>query len=220
MITLAASALDVLTSVISVIAGIGALLGAIGVITATRAFRAIMGLLVVIVCLSIEYVVLAAPVIAFIQILVYAGAVVVLFLFVVMLLELGKAGPEAAGRGPVSWVWAGGTAAGLFTICVSGIYYLAKLPGPAESASDVLAPGPAQDVGNAIFIDYLVSFEAAAVFLLAAVIAAIYIAHPRVAGEKAEPGEVEPATDVEDADPGSTDEARDVAFATAGKDRT
>jgi len=217
MITLAASALDVLTSVISVAAGIGAILGAIGVVTATRAFRAVLGLLVVIVCLSIEYVVLGAPVIAFIQILVYAGAVVVLFLFVVMLLELGKAGPEAAGRGPVSWVWAGGATAALFTVCVSGIYYLTKLPGPAVSASTGVPVGPAQEVGSSIFIDYLVSFEVAAVFLLAAVIAAIYIARPRVAGEKGEPGEAERPGDEDD---GSTDEAQDVVLAAAGKDAT
>jgi NADH-quinone oxidoreductase subunit J len=195
MTCLAASALDVLGSLLSVAAGVGAIAGALAVVTAPRAFRAVMGLLVTIVCLSIEYVLLAAPVIAFIQILVYAGAVVVLFLFVVMLLDLGKAGSEARGRGPVSWEWAVGGTAALFTISVCGIYYLAKLPAPAAQAVSEATPAGVEAVGVTLFRDYLVSFEAAALFLLAAVVAAIYVAHPRERGEKGDPGEPDPTAE-------------------------
>ena len=103
MMTLSDLGLNFFTGTAAVLAGVGAILGALSVVLARRAFWAIMGLLVLIVCLSIEYVILAAPIIAFIQILVYAGAVVVLFLFVVMLLDLGKSGSEAPGKGPVRW---------------------------------------------------------------------------------------------------------------------
>lgn len=189
----ASSSYAFVTGAVSVLAGIGAILGALGVVTATRSFRAVMGLLVVIVCLSIEFVMLAAPVIAFIQILVYAGAVVVLFLFVVMLLDLRPAGSDTARHGPVRWDWAMGSAAALVTICLCGIYYHTKMTPPPTIVADPDLSA-AESIGNALFVDYLVSFEAAAVFLLAAVIAAIYIAHPRQPGEKASPDEeTEPA---------------------------
>jgi len=193
MIVLQGSIPEALTGLLSVAAGLGAIAGALVVVTAPRAFRAVMGLLVTVVCLSIEYVLLAAPVIAFIQILVYAGAVVVLFLFVVMLLDLDGSRAESSSRGPVRWEWAIGGTAAFFMIGVCGIYYLAKLPAPAAPAVSEATPDGVQAIGVTLLRDYLVSFEAVAVFLLAAAVAAIYVAHAHGRGEKADPAEPDPA---------------------------
>jgi len=191
--TLSDLGLNFFTGAAAVLAGVGAILGALSVVLARRTFRAVMGLLVLIVCLSIEYVILAAPIIAFIQILVYAGAVVVLFLFVVMLLDLGKSGSEAPGKGPVRWEIAVLGAALLFITAVCGIYLAFSTGNPPPTDVDRAPPGGAAEaVGNALFLHYLVSFEAAAVFLLAAVIVAIYIAPPRGSEEKSEANEADP----------------------------
>ena len=200
MMVLASSAMDFFASVLSVIAGVGALAGAVAVITANRVFRAVLGLLVTVVCLSIEYVLLAAPVIAFIQILVYAGAVVVLFLFVVMLLDLKRQTPETTKRGPVAWEWAVGSAGTLLVVGISAIRFFGVLPPPAAPPTRAaIPPPPPEAVGTALFTDYLVSFEAVAVFLLAAVVVALYLAHPRTPGEKSDPSE---ATDPDPAQEG------------------
>lgn len=206
----ASSGYTFLTGAISVLAGIGAILGALGVVTARRSFRAVMGLLVVIVCLSVEFIMLGAPVVGFVQILVYAGAIVVLFLFVVMLLDVRPAGADTPRLGPVRWDWALGGAAAFVTICLCGIYYHTKIAPPADVVADPDLSA-AESIGTSFFVDYLVSFEAAGVFLLAAAIVAIYIAHPRQRGEKASADEV-----LEDADD-QAEESPD-APAVAGKE--
>jgi len=100
-------------------------------------------------------------------------------------------------------MWAAGSAVFLFII---GAWFVFKAAGSlnvqeVSSAGTALPGGAPEAVGNALFLDYLISFEAAAVFLLAAVIAAIYIAHPRGRDEKSTPGENNSDPGSENADP-------------------
>ena len=141
-----------------------------------------------------EYVLLHATFIAALQIMVYAGAIMVLFLFVIMLLNLssGEVGEErftaakligigallfgvAFQLGPVLWAFnpkaaALQTAARGFT--VGG---LAEMTGEHTHAF-----GTIQDVGVRLFKDYLVPFEVTSVLLLVAIIGAVILAKRRV----------------------------------------
>jgi NADH-quinone oxidoreductase subunit J len=139
--------------------------------------------------LSGIYVLLFAHLLAALQVLVYAGAIMVLFVFVIMLLNLQDR--ELGGtRGFLSKL----IAVGLLTLFLvgagvaasSGIEGAAFLPPPPpESAVAVpgaLAPGygTVTDVGTSLFTRYLLPFELVSVLLLAAIVGAVAIAKKRV----------------------------------------
>jgi NADH-quinone oxidoreductase subunit J len=146
-------------------------------------------LVVTMFALAVIYVLLDAQFIAAIQILVYAGAIMVLFLFVIMLLNLGQAGrPDMRGwlgRGVALLVGAG---------LVLQLGILARLVwsgglGPLTAAY----PLPAGEVGrmqaeqgvvgmlaDPLFRQYLVPFEITSVLLLAAVVGAVVLAKRKI----------------------------------------
>ncbi|MBM4188226.1 MAG: NADH-quinone oxidoreductase subunit J [Gemmatimonadetes bacterium] len=139
------------------------------------------------------YVLLNAQFIAAMQVLVYAGAVMVLFLFVIMLLNLGHASETDRKRGPVVLVavlLAAGIAAALFAVRDTSVASLAARVGAPEVASSPLAalPGagrvqsaeaftnPIASIARPMFETYLVPFELTSVLLLAAAVGAVVLA--------------------------------------------
>ncbi len=138
------------------------------------------------------YVLLNAQFIAAMQVLVYAGAVMVLFLFVIMLLNLGRDDQTDIKKGPVVLVavllGAGIVAALIATRDTSVAGLAARLGGsnPAASPLDLMGGGEVQSVAafnNAIgsiakpmFQTYLVPFELTSVLLLAAAVGAVVLA--------------------------------------------
>ncbi|MDX2192821.1 MAG: NADH-quinone oxidoreductase subunit J [Gemmatimonadales bacterium] len=135
------------------------------------------------------YVLLQAPFIAAIQVLVYAGAVMVLFLFVIMLLNLQRSDGEF--RGPAS-VGTTVTLVGLLLAELGALWVyspsrlLAEVTGqPAGTAAAVAFPralpgGPranvVADVAAPLFGEFLVPFEVTSVLLLAAIVGAVVLA--------------------------------------------
>jgi NADH-quinone oxidoreductase subunit J len=122
------------------------------------------------------YVLLGAPFLAVIQVLVYAGGIVVLYLFVVMLVNLKR--PPEAHSDPhrLTKVGLGMSAAVLLELVAIGAYS-SQLPAPAP------APGPAmpvvgntEQVGWLLYTSYLIPFEVASMLLLVAMIGAIVLA--------------------------------------------
>lgn len=128
------------------------------------------------------FVILDAHFIAAIQVLVYAGAVMVLFLFVIMLLNVGRRG-ETDLPGWFGHVVAGGV--GLLLIAelwavtrvlpVEGI----RLPAGAVAAG-AEREGVVAVISNVLFRDYLLPFEITSVLLLAAVVGAVVLAKRRL----------------------------------------
>jgi NADH-quinone oxidoreductase subunit J len=145
--------------------------------------------------LAAIYVLLNAQFIAAIQVLVYAGAVMVLFLFVIMLLNLGQAAPDL--RGP-STLAAALVVVGLLAIELGVLWrytparLAAEVTGspvanPAalfaagqDAARETAARGVVGGVAAPLFQTYLVPFEVTSMLLLAAIVGAVVLAKRRV----------------------------------------
>jgi NADH-quinone oxidoreductase subunit J len=122
------------------------------------------------------YLMLNAPFLAIVQVSVYAGAIMVLFLFVIMLLNLGRGGPSDM-KGPLGL--AGGVLlAGLMLAQLLGTRTtgssLASTPSAMARAAAEQGMVPA--VARPLFSTYLVPFEITSVLLLAAIVGAVVLA--------------------------------------------
>lgn len=159
--------------VIFVLATVGALAGGLGVIASRQPVHSALSLLLVLGSLAVMYLLLAAQFIAVVQVIVYAGAIVVLFLFVIMLLHArsGEGRTEKLRwQRPVSLV--------LAAVFLAALAYALR----AQATLSVAQPGPefgtVQAVGRTLFASYLLPFEVTSVLLLAGIIAAVVIGRP------------------------------------------
>jgi len=124
---------------------------------------------------AIMFVALEAYLIAFLQVMIYAGAIVVLILFAIMLLSLEPEEPSPARSAIRAWGW--GLAA-LLTAEIGAVALVhrpqAKLeaPGPADF-------GSAADVAERLFSVHLLPFELTSILLLVAVVGAVVLARRR-----------------------------------------
>ncbi len=144
-----------------------ALAGGVGVVAARQPVHSALALLLVLLSLAVDYLLLAAQFIAALQVIVYAGAIVVLFVFIIMLLH------TRSGEGPRAG--AGLPRAGAGVLCgLFGLALLALAAGVRETAPPP-APGfgTIQDVGRALFGRYLLPFEAASALLLIGMVGAV-----------------------------------------------
>ncbi len=124
--------------------------------------------------LSGLYVMLDAPFVGIIQILVYAGAIMVVFLFVVMLLNLGRA--------EISDIRTVGARVGAGLVAVA---LIANLLVVLRDPFPRLPQAPAEDnvvtaIATSLFTDYLLAFELTSIVLLVAIIGAVILARKRV----------------------------------------
>ena len=123
------------------------------------------------------YVLLGAQFLAVIQILVYAGGIVVLYLFVVMLVNL-KRPPEAhqdPHRHGTFGFWL--AAAVLAELVAIGVYgYSSPARAPIAAAASIPVAGNTEQVGWLLYTSYLIPFEIASMLLLVAMIGAIVLA--------------------------------------------
>jgi NADH-quinone oxidoreductase subunit J len=123
------------------------------------------------------YVLLWAHTVAALQILVYAGAIMVLFLFVIMLLNLGE---DAAGpRLTFGRILGGGAAIGLFVVLALAI---AREPNRVATldVAQQQSFGTLKTIGEAIFTTWLLPFEAVSLLLLVAMVGAVVVAKSRI----------------------------------------
>ena len=147
-------------------------------ITRRNPIACALWLVVTLFSLAALFVLLDAQFIAVLQVLVYAGAIMVLFLFVIMLLNLGRPGPTDI-KGPLGLglaVILGGTMLLLLrplsqTVLPAGI----QIP-PGTIAAIQQQRGMVGAVATPLFDAYLVPFEIASVLLLAAIVGAVVLA--------------------------------------------
>ncbi len=125
-------------------------------------------------CLAGLYLTLHAQFIAVIQIIVYAGAIMVLFVFVIMLLNLGDE-PKLRDRMSYKKVIAVGLAAGLLTELIY-IIETSWVILPATTINDFTDIGTVEYVGGQLFTGYLFPFEVTSILLLVAIVGAVVLA--------------------------------------------
>ncbi len=155
--------------------------GAMGTVTSRNPVGSLLFLVLSFFSLSAVYVLLGAHFIAAIQVIVYAGAIMVLFLFVIMLLNLGHARMVEL-RGP-AWMLVGFVAAGLGGWAVSRTLASPELPdlGGAERIDAAVRQLNAVGaIAQPLFRDFLVPFELTSILLLVAIIGAVLLAKRRV----------------------------------------
>jgi NADH-quinone oxidoreductase subunit J len=165
-------------------------------------------LLLTFLCVAVLFVIKAAEFVAAVQVLVYAGGVMVLFLFVVMLINYRHLPEERV----MSSVWMGGIGVGValfvlfLTLVRTGAYH-EQAPNPEKTLTTVTEPyltehptdpnklvrrtrtrenRNAEAVGWALYTEYLVPFEVASLFLLVAMIGAIVIGKRELSAEEEE----------------------------------
>lgn len=165
------------------IAAAGALGCAIGVITLSNPFRAAVSLIGTLVSVAALFLLAAAPFLAFIQLIVYAGAIVVLFLFVIAYLGDRPAllDEDRLGR------WAVLPGVAVMVLALTGLVALMKssLPGLRSAFTEAGDIGSPQAIGHA-FVDYhSLVFEVTSLVLLVAVIGAVVLARRAIMGERA-----------------------------------
>jgi NADH-quinone oxidoreductase subunit J len=126
-------------------------------------------------------VLLTAHLIAVIQILVYAGAIMVLFLFVIMLLALSDQ-QLGFSKLRVVQVLGGVGAAGMAFLVVWAIRGLGWMEMPALQRDDmgIVSFGTVKLVGEFLFTQYLLPFEATSVLLLVAIVGAVVVAKEKI----------------------------------------
>ena len=148
---------------------------ALGVVVARSPVYAAMNLVAAFFFMAGLYVLLTAHLIAFMQVLVYAGAVMVLFLFVIMLISLGDEHLFPARKTGMQYLGVLGAVA-LSSVLVAAI---AKANfGPARDLSPTF--GTVKAVGAVLFTEYLLPFEATSLLLLVAIVGAVVVAKERI----------------------------------------
>ncbi|HEX9289424.1 MAG TPA: NADH-quinone oxidoreductase subunit J [Anaeromyxobacteraceae bacterium] len=151
------------------------ILSALGVVFARNPVNAAMSLVAAFFFLAGIYVLLTAHLLAFLQVLVYAGAIMVLFLFVIMLLTTGDEYPARSRWKAMQALGVAG-AAGVMAVVWVAIRDLGSLP------MRLVPPdfGTVKAVGRLLFTQYLLPFEATSLLLLVAIVGAVVVAKQRI----------------------------------------
>ena len=157
--------------------GVIAMAGGLLCITRKNPVGSALWLVVTLFALAAMYVLLDAQFIAAQQVLVYAGAIMVLFLFVIMLLNLGRPGPSDI-KGPVGM--------GIATLLAGTLLLQLRVLGQAAPPEAIQLPagamaalqqqGMVAAVAGPLFDAYLIPFEITSLLLLAAIVGAVVLA--------------------------------------------
>jgi NADH-quinone oxidoreductase subunit J len=147
-----------------------ALISTAMVITRTNAVHALLYLVVSLLSVAIVFFILGAPFAAALEVIIYAGAIVVLFVFVVMMLNLGEAAVAQERRWLSPGIWAG--PAVLSAVLLAELLYLLLRPSGSDTA--LLTIG-AKQVGMTLYGPYLLAVELASMLLLAGLVGAYHL---------------------------------------------
>ncbi len=157
--------------------GLGAVLSAVLMVTNIKPVTAAMNLIMTMFCLAGIYVLLDAHLIAALQVIVYAGAIMVLFLFVILLLNVHEKEGETSRRKVMVQFSSMAVVGALFIATAKLSSVEPMLVKAAESAGTF---GTTKSVGMLLFTEYLLPFEIASFLLLAAIVGAVILAKRRI----------------------------------------
>lgn len=154
------------------------ILTAIFVVKCRNPINSALCLVTTFLCLAVFYVMLEAPFMAAIQIMVYAGAIMVLIIFVIMLLNLGSAVKANYTHGLLG----GGVLAVLMLFLTNRFIVNGEATGTGgEVTSELIQSyGHTELIGRAMFTDFLLPFEIASILLLVAIVGAVVLSKRKV----------------------------------------
>lgn len=147
-------------------------IAALGVVLQSHPVHSLLSLVLTLVVIALLFIGLGATTVGFLQIIVYAGAIMVLFLFVIWLLNL-QSQPLDAGRAALKLLGAVGSAVLIAELLVF------VLPGPAEVRYPKNVPADYGSIGRlaqGLFSTYLVAFEVTSILLLVGVVGGVALA--------------------------------------------
>jgi NADH-quinone oxidoreductase subunit J len=162
-----------------VVMGVGALVGAVTVVIARNPVYSAMGLLGTLLSVAVLYVAQLAHLVAAVQVIVYAGAVLTLFLFVIMLIGVDR--DERRDETLPFQRWIVGGLALIIILFAGGVTLFGDfdwVPAATSTITDS-TNGTVEAVAEPLFTDWVLAFEATALLLTIAAAGAIALAHYR-----------------------------------------
>lgn len=167
-------------ALVFVLMALAALAGAVTVVVARNPVYSAMGLLGTLFSVAVLYVLQLAHLVAAVQIIVYAGAVLTLFLFVIMLIGVDRA-EDLEDPLPYQRAFVGGLA-GVIILLAAGLTLFGDfdwVPAATAAVNPDATNGTIQAVAEPMFTDWVLAFEATALLLTIAAAGAIALAHHR-----------------------------------------
>lgn len=162
--------------VIFIVLALVSVAAGIGVIAQRSAIRSALFLLVNFCALAGLYILLNAQYVAVVQLIVYAGAIVVLFLFIIMLLGIEHATDTVDPR---RYQWIAGLLLGV--LLLAGMVW-ALLPAGTGTPQVLTRTDNVKEIGAAMLTTFAIPFEMASIVLLVAIIGALVLAKKRLEG--------------------------------------
>jgi NADH-quinone oxidoreductase subunit J len=150
--------------------GIVAVAGAVNLLAQTHPINSALSLIAVMAALAGEYLLLGAEFVAAVQVIVYAGAVMVLFVFVIMLLNAGIEEHTRGSRVAVVFGIPGMLLGGVLVAWV-----MVRYSGTEAVAAGAL-PGAPKTIGELLFHEFLLPFEITSILILIAIMGAVVLA--------------------------------------------
>jgi NADH-quinone oxidoreductase subunit J len=158
--------------VVFAVSAVVAIVGAVAMLLSKNAIHSALFLLLNMVALAVLYLLLRAPFLFAVQLIVYAGAIIVLFLFVVMLLGAERAEDE---RDRIGWQRPLALLMGLLLLGEAAyVFFAGAGPAPAATSAGEDFGAPVA-IGEALFTTYLLPFEVTSIILLAAIVGVVVL---------------------------------------------
>ncbi len=156
-------------NIIFYIAAAVALFSTVMAITGKNAIHALLFLILSLLAISVVFYILGAPFIAALEVIIYAGAIMVLFIFVIMMLNVGlEEKAEIKWLNPRMWL----LPVILAAILLADFLAMLHLMKPTEVSGHVVLP---KQVGISLFTTYLLGVEIAGILLLAGIVGAYHL---------------------------------------------
>jgi NADH-quinone oxidoreductase subunit J len=143
------------------------------VVTRKSAVHALLYLIVSLLAVALIFFSLGAPFVAALEVIIYAGAIMVLFVFVIMMLNLGAQAASQEAEWLQPGIWTGPSV--LCAVLAAELIYLFMSGRERLSADAVVTP---KQVGIALFGPYVIGVELASILLLAGLIGAYHLGRP------------------------------------------
>ena len=144
--------------------------GAVNLLVQKHPINSALSLVVVMASLAVEYLLLGAEFVAAVQVIVYAGAIMVLFVFVIMLLNAGE--EEHTSGSTVAWLLG---IPGLLTATVLIAWVMLRYSGTTSVSIGAL-PGHPREIAQLLFHEFLLPFEVTSILVLIAIMGAVVLA--------------------------------------------
>ena len=150
--------------------GLVCVAGAVNLLVQKHPINSALSLVVVMGSLAVEYLLLGAEFVAAVQVIVYAGAIMVLFVFVIMLLNAGEEERTEGSR--VAWLLG---IPGMLAVTVIICWALLRHSNAGDASIGAL-PGHPADIAQLLFHEFLLPFEVTSILVLIAIMGAVVLA--------------------------------------------